>query len=250
MDITPKEINYSLKNCPIPNQESYLKSLIDKTEHFINRLRWKTIFFLKENEDSDSDSTNSSEYTDQHYGFPSPNKPPPVKELNRFESDLWNLVDSVTFSDKRSKFQKELAKDVNSICKSKNMIVPADKTRNLYEVKTEKYETLLKQNITALYRKTDIKTETEVNIEAKKLAEELDIADRIEVMTKTNAFITLKDHKPNFQNQTKCRLINPAKSELGKVSSSMLKEINAEVRAATELKQWRSTKDGLEWFEK
>ena len=48
--------------------------------------------------------------------------------------------------------------------------------------------------------------------------------------------------------QTKCRLINPAKSELGKVSSSMLKDINERVRVETGLKQWRSTKDALDWF--
>ena len=31
------------------------------------------------------------------------------------------------------------------------------------------------------------------------------------------AFITLKDYKENFNINPKCRLINPAKSELGKM---------------------------------
>ena len=43
-------------------------------------------------------------------------------------------------------------------------------------------------------------------------------------MSRNNAFITLKDHKPNFLTDTKCRLIKLAKSEMGKISSNMLKE--------------------------
>ena len=93
-----------------------------------------------------------------------------MAELFSFERELWNLIDSVEFSDRRSKFQNELAKDVSSICKSKNMIVPADKTRNLYEVKPEKYENLLNNNITALYKKAEPKVESDVNSEASKLA--------------------------------------------------------------------------------
>ena len=54
---------------------------------------------------------------------------------------------------------------------------------------------------------------------------------------------------PNFHTDTKCRLINPAKSEMGKVSSNMLKEINEPVRLETGLKQWRSTQEALSWFQ-
>ena len=119
--------------------------------------------------------------------------------------------------------------------------MPADKTRNFYEVKPEKYESLLRNNITANYRKSSVSIANDVNKEAKVLAERLEIDDRVEVMSKTNAFITVKDHKPNFQTDTKCRLINPAKPQIGKVSSQMLQNINDIVRKATGLKQWRST---------
>ena len=33
---------------------------------------------------------------------------------------------------------------------------------------------------------------------------------------KSNAFISLKDHKPNFSSNPKCCLITPAKSQIGK----------------------------------
>ena len=41
-----------------------------------------------------------------------------------------------------------------------------------------------------------------------------ELDDRIEQLTENQAFITIKDHKPNFPNNIKCRLINPAKSNL------------------------------------
>ncbi len=46
--------------------------------------------------------------------------------------------------------------------------------------------------------------------------------DRIEQMKKREAFISLKDHKENFENNPKCQLINPAKSESGKLSKIIL----------------------------
>ena len=42
-----KIIGYSLKNIPIPSKSSYLKSVMDKVENFIKRIRWKAHFFLK-----------------------------------------------------------------------------------------------------------------------------------------------------------------------------------------------------------
>ena len=38
----------------------------------------------------------------------------------------------------------------------------------------------------------------------------------------------LKDHKDNFQNNPKVRLINPAKTNIGQISKIYLQEINSE----------------------
>ena len=62
------------------------------------------------------------------------------------------------------------------------------------------------------------------------------------------AFITLKDHKDNFINQPKCRLINSTKSQIGKISSQILKNINKTLRTKLNLLQWQNTKDALTWF--
>ena len=67
-------------------------------------------------------------------------------------------------------------------------------------------------------------------------------------MKKREAFIFLKDHKENFENNPKCRLINPAKSESGKLSKIILDEINSNLRQKLNLNQWRNTKQVIEWF--
>ena len=45
MTITKFEFQHSLKNIPIPTIDNYLRLTITKTEEFIQRLRWKTLFF-------------------------------------------------------------------------------------------------------------------------------------------------------------------------------------------------------------
>ena len=61
--------------------------------------------------------------------------------------------------------------------------------------------------------------------------------DRIESFPPRDAFITLKDHKENFRNHPKCRLINPTKSEIGKISKQLLDSIIVSVRKQSGLNQ-------------
>ena len=44
-------IDYSLKNIPIPSADSYKRRLIEKVESVIRRMRWKAFFFLKGSEE-------------------------------------------------------------------------------------------------------------------------------------------------------------------------------------------------------
>ena len=92
------------------------------------------------------------------------------------------------------------------------------------------------ENITKTYKKTDQTTYERINKEAKSLTEEIGISEKVECLTKSTAFITLKDHKGNFINNPKCRLINPAKPELGKVSKTIIEDINKTVRNQTKVK--------------
>ena len=56
---------------------------------------------------------------------------------------------------------------------------------------------------------------------------------------KKNAFVALKDHKQNFRSATQCRLINPCKSELGKISKIILENINKTLIKKLNANQWR-----------
>ena len=100
----------------------------------------------------------------------------------------------------------------------------ADKTRNIYKVSKDKYSKLLKDNITKDYRLVEQNTVDDINREAKQIAAELGLADRIEAHSEKPAFITLKDHKHDFQNDPTCRLINPAKSQIGIISKQILQK--------------------------
>ena len=61
-------------------------------------------------------------------------------------------------------------------------------------------------------------------------------------------FITIKDHKPNFRNNTKCRLINHAKNKLGLVSKKHLEEIIANVANTIKVNQWQNITIVRDWF--
>ena len=88
----------------------------------------------------------------------------------------------------------------------------------------------------------------ENNLEANQIASRLRLDDKVEQMAKRKAFITLKDHKENFSNAPKCRLINPAKSEIGKISKVILEQLNSNILNAGGYQQWKSTKSVIKWF--
>ena len=72
--------------------------------------------------------------------------------------------------------------------------------------------------------------------------------ERMFINGKSNCFITLKDHKENFLNNPKIRLLNPSKNELGRISKTILDKININLRNATKLNQWKNTNDVISWF--
>eukprot|EP00112_Aurelia_sp_Birch-Aquarium-sp1_P007046 Seg177.1 transcript_id=Seg177.1/GoldUCD/mRNA.D3Y31 product="hypothetical protein" protein_id=Seg177.1/GoldUCD/D3Y31 len=131
--------------------------------------------------------------------------------MKSFEDDLLKMIENIQFKKVNDKFQTTLKNDIKKINDSTKMLIPADKTRNLYEVEKNQYEKLLRDNITKNYKIADSHVHDNINEEAKKIASDLEIEERMETMAKKQAFITLKDHKENFNNSPTCRLINPAK---------------------------------------
>ena len=158
------------------------------------------------------------------------------------------MVDNIKFGAVKDPFLSTLSNDAKKIRASTNVMTFADKTRNIYEMKPKKYNQLLTDNITKNYKLSNDLSLKEINHESKSIANTLKIDERIECMAQSQAFISLKDHKENFENNPKCRLINPAKSELGKISKIILDRINNDIRSSSRVNQWRSSTAVIEWF--
>lgn len=87
-----------------------------------------------------------------------------------------------------------------------------------------------------------------INAEAQTTAEKLQMDKPMESIADKQAFITLKDHKDNIENNLPSRLINPAKSETVPVSKVCLDRINNAIRDAPKVNKWRNTSSVIEWF--
>ena len=88
-----------------------------------------------------------------------------------------------------------------------------------------------------------------MKLEHQKTAAELDLEDRIFHTTPRDAYITLKDHKPDFQTRPSVRLINPTKPEIGRIAMQILDNLVKEIRSKSDLEQCTNTAEVIEWFE-
>ena len=100
--------DYSLKNIPVPGNTAYMKRLLHQVDAFIKRMRWKIFWF--ENSDAKVEK--------ETYGFNSQKTPPQHKALIAFEEDVYALCSSLTFSDRRSNFQRKMKKDLREVMNS------------------------------------------------------------------------------------------------------------------------------------
>ena len=57
------------------------------------------------------------------------------------------MIGSINFKTVRSDLQKKLTENINNIRLSKNLLIFAGKTTNLYEMTPEQYKTILSNNI-------------------------------------------------------------------------------------------------------
>ena len=101
---------------------------------------------------------------------------------------------------------------------------------------TVQYRTTL----TTAYTRSDKRVMDIINQEAQIITNTLELADRIDTIAEKAAYITLKDHKDNVRNNPTCRLINPTKSEIGKIAKQTLDRINRELLKATNVNQWKT----------
>ena len=67
-------------------------------------------------------------------------------------------------------------------------------------------------------------------------------------MQETEVFLRMKDHKKSFPHTISFRLINPSKSDIGKISKSLLDTINENILKQTNVNQWKNTLQVITWF--
>ena len=106
MDIQKASFNYSLKNIPIPSQDAHLRGIIQKTEEFLQRVRWKVHFFENPPKEKKEIET---------FGFKTTRNAPQSKSLIDFEHDITHLISNLEYSKHKTAFQRKLMKDVKEI---------------------------------------------------------------------------------------------------------------------------------------
>ena len=230
--------NYSTKNIPVASPKDYTKCMIEKTEQFLNRMRWKAFHFLNPVTAADKET----------FGFKTKNSPPAIAEMKHFEEGMINIIQNIEYRKVECQFQQDLKDDIASVKSDNRLFVKANKTTNFYKLETPEYNKLLEANITKTYKKANQTQLSKLDEEARVIAKKLNIDDRVESMAMRNAFITLKDHKDNFENKPTCRLINPSKPEIGRISKQILQQINQGLVSATKVNQWKNTSSVLQWF--
>ena len=141
-----------------------------------------------------------------------------------------------------------MRKDIKLIKDGAEIVVPADKTRNLYRVPVPQYEKLMRENITKRYKLAPDNTYAGINAEAKAIAVDLQQEDRMECLAKVQACVTLKDQKDGFAESLPCRLINPGKSEVGVVSKYILDGIIGPRYNDVCKNLWKKTSGAINWF--
>ena len=200
--------DYSYKNMPIPSVRSYKLLLIEKTELVIKRMRWKGCFYNKGEETKE---------VPKDYSFKCLNCPPQIKKLSSLENELFNLLNIIQFRKVQGEFKRKLKEDIQLFNSESKTQTFADKTTNLYKLEKKQYKKPLKHSVTTTYERVNKKIEKQINLEGKNIVKDKTIANRILVNGHNKCFISLKDHKPNFTNNPKTRLINPAKNEIGRL---------------------------------
>ena len=239
-------LGYSTKNIPVQGRREYLTEFILNQEAVARRIRWKAFFSL---------DPGAQKSQVEHYGFKSLATPPlpnhPLKrKIIAFERDFFSLASHIKFRRHDNELQTQLRADLAKIKEQDKIIVKSDKTSNYHAMEVDDYKDLKREAICAEYIRCQESEVESVNKEAAKIASKLQIDDRVECLSTAECFITYKDHKPFRSGKPQVRLLNGAKSQLGKISSQILQRSNANIRSATGVQQWRKTRDVLDWFEK
>ena len=125
----------------------------------------------------------------------------------------------------------------------------SDKTRNLYFIDKKEYKQILHETLTEKYRKADSSLLNTINNETLSIVKEIKLNGKVMKINNIPAFIILKDQKADFPNKVGCRLLNPMKSDLGKIAKKILDKMNSCIKTKTKLNQWKNNYEVVNWFD-
>ena len=108
------------------------------------------------------------------------------------------MVRNIEFRNAINSFQTKLSSDIKRMKTNNNLLIQADKSRNIYLMPKDNYTKHLTETVTKTYQQRSRKKLKNINYNSKLIVQELFINDRVEKMLETEAYITIKDHKEGF----------------------------------------------------
>ena len=184
----------------------------------------------------------------ENFGFRTVKCPSSDKELVPFENDLMETIKNLEFKLVHNEFQSILNNDAREIHKSNNLFISADKFRNIYRFNKTRYEQLMHDNVIKTYKKCNNDKTKTIKIKAKKIASKLKLEDRIQILDDNDAYISIKAHKEGFQDKFSCRLINPSKTDIGKISKQILNKVNTSILEKIKVNQCKNRSSVIKWY--
>ena len=200
-------LSYSTKNIPVPRRKLYQQVFISKLCKFQHKVRWKTFIYLHPEKFKPTDK--------ETYKFNSTDSAPYCLELDEFETKLENLLTGIKFGRLPNLFQKKVRRDQNRIREENRLYVKGDKTSNIYLMEAEDYCNLVDKEVQKEYKKANSTEILAVKNSEIDIVKKLKLEDRVIETSERQCFATLKDHKANFVNNPKVRLIDPTKIDVG-----------------------------------
>ena len=88
------------------------------------------------------------------------------------------------------------------------------------------------------------------SIQSKNIAKSFNIDSKMDITSKLQRFLNIKDYTDNFRVNLKYRFLNPTKSEFGKISKHILQQISTKIRTTLNVNQWQNSSEVIKWFKK
>ena len=151
------------------------------------------------------------------------------------------MIKNLEFKSVNNEFQSNLRNDIRQIRESNNLFVSADKSNK------DSYERTMHENVTKAYKKCDTNKSNSINFKTKQVASKFKIDDHVQKLDENEAYVTIKDHKEGFPDKISCRLINPSKADIGKISK-ILDRVNNTILQKNKVNQWKNTSSVIEWY--